>query len=179
MPRDFNVPAFYRSDLVQVIKATRATRDPKKKDRSPSILDFGSVRFKIARHFGFCFGVENAIEIAYRVIDENPGKRVFLLSEVIHNPLVNSDLESRGIHFLMKTDGTRLIDFSTLSKESSDSSLALINIKSYFCLKQPSSRASWKDISNKVNFLDYPRESWILIKGVVCKYFLKRDSVNR
>jgi 4-hydroxy-3-methylbut-2-enyl diphosphate reductase len=117
MPREFNVPEFYRSDFIQVIKASRALKDPKKKDRSPSILDFGPVRFKIARHFGFCFGVENAIEIAYKVLAENPDKQIYLLSEVIHNPLVNKDLEARGIKFLMKTDGTRLVDFKTLTSD--------------------------------------------------------------
>ena len=66
----------------------------------PSVLDFGPVRFKLARHFGFCFGVENAIEIAYRALDEHPDKaaagRIFLLSEMIHNPHVNDDLLARG-----------------------------------------------------------------------------------
>ncbi|MCB0325795.1 MAG: 4-hydroxy-3-methylbut-2-enyl diphosphate reductase, partial [Bdellovibrionales bacterium] len=84
---------------------------------TPSELDFGPIRIRLARHFGFCFGVENAIEIAYRVLQENPGKRIFLLSEVIHHPSVNADLQSRGIRFLMKPDGTRLVDFSTLTAE--------------------------------------------------------------
>ena len=55
--------------------------------------DFGPVRFKIARHFGFCYGVENAIEIAYQALAENPDKRIFLLSEMIHNPRVNENLK--------------------------------------------------------------------------------------
>lgn len=117
MPRQFDVPDFYRSEHVQTVKLSRKSADPRKKDRSPSILDFGVVRFKLARHFGFCFGVENAIEIAYKVLEENPDKRIFLLSEIIHNPGVNKDLHERGIRFLMKPDGTRLVDFSTLSKE--------------------------------------------------------------
>ncbi|MEJ7671209.1 MAG: hypothetical protein WKF59_00410 [Chitinophagaceae bacterium] len=49
----------------------------------------------LARHFGFCYGVENAIEISFRTVDENPGKRIFLLSEMIHNPVVNDDLEKQ------------------------------------------------------------------------------------
>ena len=48
------------------------------------------------RHFGFCYGVENAIEIAYKAVHENPGKRIFLLSQMIHNPGVNEDLQSYG-----------------------------------------------------------------------------------
>jgi len=91
--------------------------DPKRKDLSPTILQYGKLKVLLARHFGFCFGVENAIETAYRILKENPGKRIFLLSEMIHNPQVNSDLNERGIGFLMKTDGTRLVDFETLTSE--------------------------------------------------------------
>ena len=72
MARQFDVPAFYRSPIVTRVKAARTAADPRKKDLSPSVLDFGPLRVKLARHFGFCFGVENAIEIAYRALDENP-----------------------------------------------------------------------------------------------------------
>ena len=47
-----------------MVKEARRITDPRKKDLSPDVLDFGPVRFKIARHFGFCYGVENAVEIA-------------------------------------------------------------------------------------------------------------------
>jgi 4-hydroxy-3-methylbut-2-enyl diphosphate reductase len=77
-------------------------------------LDFGPVRFKIARHFGFCYGVENAIEIAYRALAENSDKRIFLLSEIIHNPSVNDNLRQRGVQFLMDTAGTPLLPFDIL-----------------------------------------------------------------
>lgn len=117
MPREFKVPEYYRSFGVLAVKQQRYREDPKKRDLRPTVLDFGPLKFHLARHFGFCFGVENAIEIAYRVVDENPGKRIFLLSEMIHNPRVNADLLSRGVQFLMKTDGTRLVDFSTLKPD--------------------------------------------------------------
>jgi 4-hydroxy-3-methylbut-2-en-1-yl diphosphate reductase len=117
MPRNFEVPSFYRSPAILAVKNARREADPRKKDLSPSSLNFGDVCFILPRHFGFCFGVENAIEIAYKVLNENPGKRIFLLSEMIHNPQVNSDLISRGIRFLMKTDGTRLVDFKELNAE--------------------------------------------------------------
>lgn len=91
--------------------------DSRKKDMTPTILDFGTVRFLIARHFGFCYGVENAIEIAYRTIKENPGKRIFLLSEMIHNPGVNRDLLEKGIRFLMDTNGNQLISWDELNSE--------------------------------------------------------------
>lgn len=83
----------------------------------PTILDLGPVRFFIARHFGFCYGVENAIEIAYKTIEENPGKRIFLLSEIIHNPEVNNDLLSRGVKFFMDTSGNYLLNLEELTKD--------------------------------------------------------------
>jgi 4-hydroxy-3-methylbut-2-enyl diphosphate reductase len=88
--------------------------DPRKKDYTPSVLDFGPVRFLIARHFGFCYGVENAIEIAYRSVDSNGGKRIFLLSEMIHNPSVNEDLRKRGVQFIRKHNGKQLISWDEL-----------------------------------------------------------------
>ena len=78
------------------------------------MLDFGPVKFFIARHFGFCYGVENAIEISYRAIEENPNKNVFLLSQMIHNQEVNADLQSRGIKFIMDTDGTQFIPWDAI-----------------------------------------------------------------
>ncbi len=81
------------------------------------MLDFGSIVFYIARHFGFCYGVENAIEISYNALEANAGKRVFLLSQMIHNQEVNGDLQERGIQFIMDTDGTQLIPWDALSQE--------------------------------------------------------------
>lgn len=72
------------------------------------------MKFFIARHFGFCYGVENAIEISYRAIEENPNKNVFLLSQMIHNQEVNADLQSRGIKFIMDTDGTQFIPWDAV-----------------------------------------------------------------
>lgn len=106
--KSFDIPTYYRSSIIGKVKALRKQQDPRKKDFSPTMLDFGPVRFYIARHFGFCYGVENAIEIAYKAVDENPGKRIFLLSQMIHNPLVNEDLEGKGIQFIMDTYGQML-----------------------------------------------------------------------
>ena len=118
MARQFDVPAFYQSSLIGAVKDARQNEDPRKKDLAPTVLDFGPVRFKIARHFGFCYGVENAIEIAYQALEEHPEKaeagRVFLLSEMIHNPHVNDDLRGRGIRFLRTTSGEQLIPFDEL-----------------------------------------------------------------
>ncbi len=107
--KKFNIPDFYRSSVIKHIKELRQKHDPKKKDFSPTTLDFGPIRIHVARHFGFCFGVENAIEISYRAIYENPKKRIFLLSQMIHNPDVNEDLLRRGIKFIMDTNGNQLI----------------------------------------------------------------------
>lgn len=117
MARQFDIPEFYKSPIISVVKDARSTSDPRKKDRSPSVIDFGPVRFKIARHFGFCFGVENAIEIAYETIEAHPDRRIFLLSEMIHNPHVNEDLRERGVQFLRTTRGEQLIPFDELTPE--------------------------------------------------------------
>ena len=115
--KTFNVPEFYRSPIISKIKQHRKLQDPRKKDNSPTLLDFGAVQFLIARHFGFCFGVENAIEISFKALDENPGKRIFLLSQMIHNPDVNNDLISRGVQFLQDTNGKQLISFDILTPD--------------------------------------------------------------
>ena len=115
--RTFTIPTQYRSDLIGRLKAFRKAQDPRKKDLSPTLLDLGAVRFIFARHFGFCYGVENAIEISYRALEENPGKRIFLLSQMIHNPAVNGDLASRGMRFIQDTHGNALIDWSELKAD--------------------------------------------------------------
>lgn len=115
--KQFNVPAFYRSPLITSIKQQRRSKDKLKKDFTPTLLDFGPLHVYLARHFGFCYGVENAIEIAFRTVEENPEKNIYLLSEMIHNPQVNTDLISRGVRFLMDTKGNELIPLSTLSAE--------------------------------------------------------------
>ena len=115
--KEFDIPAFYKSPIISKVKTHRKVADPRKKDFSPSLLDFGAVRFLIARHFGFCYGVENAIEISYRALEENKGKRIFLLSQMIHNPAVNDDLKSHGIEFLQDILGKELISFDVLTPE--------------------------------------------------------------
>lgn len=115
--KQFNVPVTYRSRLISAIKSKRRAQDKLKKDFTPTFLDFGSLHIYLARHFGFCYGVENAIEISFRTVEENPGKKIFLLSEMIHNPLVNNDLKKRGVKFLMDTHGNQLIDFKELTSD--------------------------------------------------------------
>ena len=111
----FRIPDLYKSSIIGGIKESRRLQDKLKKDFSPTVLDYGTVKFLISRHFGFCYGVENAVEIAYRTIEENQDKRIFLLSEMIHNPDVNADLLSRGVQFIMDTAGNQLIAWETLT----------------------------------------------------------------
>lgn len=86
--KSFDVPIIYRSPLITAIKKKRKEADKLKKDFTPTLLDLGDIQIYLARHFGFCYGVENAIEIAFKTVDENPDKRIFLLSEIIHNPQI-------------------------------------------------------------------------------------------
>lgn len=115
--KSFDVPIFYKSPLISAIKKKRKEEDRMKKDFSPTLLDFGLIQIYLARHFGFCYGVENAIDIAFRTIEENPGKRIFLLSEMIHNPQVNADLKESGVQFLQDNSGTQMIPFETLTSD--------------------------------------------------------------
>ncbi|MBE7442320.1 MAG: 4-hydroxy-3-methylbut-2-enyl diphosphate reductase [Flavobacteriales bacterium] len=113
--KTFDIPNFYKSSFISTIKNLRKENDPKKKSFSPTLLDFGPVQFLIARHFGFCYGVENAIEIAYKAVAENPNKNIYLLSQMIHNPIVNQDLEERGIKFIMDTQGNQFIPWENIT----------------------------------------------------------------
>ena len=115
--KTFNVPTAYRSPLITAIKNRRKQNDKMKKDFSPTFLDFGPLHIYVARHFGFCYGVENAIDISFRTIAENPGKKIYLLSEMIHNPQVNADLKKQGVEFLQDTYGKQLVPFSSLSPD--------------------------------------------------------------
>src|SRR3954468_3502699 len=115
--KQFEVPNIYRSRLISAVKAMRKQQDKLKKDFSPTLLNLGPIQIYLARHFGFCYGVENAIEIAFKTIDENPGKRIFLLSEMIHNPQVNADLQERGVQFLQDTYGRQVISFDEITSD--------------------------------------------------------------
>lgn len=115
--KKFDIPAIYKSNIISSIKEARRLKDKLKKDFSPTRLVFSNLEIILARHFGFCYGVENAVEIAYKTLDENPDKRIFFLSEMIHNPEVNEDLLDRGVKFLMDTSGNKLLDWDTLTPD--------------------------------------------------------------
>lgn len=112
--KSFDVPQQFRSSFISAIKNKRKQADKLKKDFTPTTLELGDLSISLARHFGFCYGVENAIEIAFKAVDENPNKRIYLLSEMIHNPGVNADLIQAGVEFIMDTKGKQLIPWDQI-----------------------------------------------------------------
>ncbi len=115
--KKFDIPSHYKSPIISKVKAKRLMEDPRKKNFSPTYLDFGNVEFIISRHFGFCYGVENAIEKSYNAIQNNPDKKIYLLSQMIHNPTVNADLQSMGVKFIQDTEGNQLLPWDTIQPE--------------------------------------------------------------
>jgi hypothetical protein len=75
-------------------------------------LAAGDVTLRLAREFGFCYGVERAVEYAYQTRRKFPDKRLFLVGEIIHNPHVNARLAEMGIDILLPRDG--VFDFGVL-----------------------------------------------------------------
>jgi 4-hydroxy-3-methylbut-2-enyl diphosphate reductase len=92
-------------------------REPLRKDYKGLIVDFarehrftltaGELTFRLAKEFGFCYGVDRAVEYAYEARSRFPEKRIFITGEIIHNPYVNRRLEEMGIEFLQGAYGTR------------------------------------------------------------------------
>ncbi|MFA6288207.1 MAG: 4-hydroxy-3-methylbut-2-enyl diphosphate reductase [Opitutaceae bacterium] len=95
--------ALYQSKLCAALKSL--ARQHERSAAAPVTLDFGPVQYVLPSHFGFCLGVKNAIERAYETLAANPGRRVFMLSELIHNPFVNEDLLRRGLRYLQSDKG--------------------------------------------------------------------------
>ena len=110
--------ALYQSELCRAIKAARHTKE--KKSGAPAVLDFGAVIYVIPSHFGFCLGVQNAIERAYETVASNPTKRVFMLSELIHNPFVNEDLLARGLRYLQTDKGLPICSDGSIASDPED-----------------------------------------------------------
>ena len=113
--KKFNIPKNYSADIIQNIRSSRELKDPRKKDLSPSKIVIQNIEFYIGRHFGFCYGVKNAIEICYNAIEKYPNKKIYLLSEMIHNQLVNKDLKENGVAFIMNTQGEQLIPWNKIT----------------------------------------------------------------
>ena len=111
---DSKSDALYQSALCLAIKEAR--RNKEKTPSEPAVLDFGAVSYVIPSHFGFCLGVQNAIERAYETVAMHPSKRVFMLSELIHNPFVNKDLLARGLRYLQTDKGLPLCADGKIAK---------------------------------------------------------------
>ena len=86
----------YRSQIVDLMRANGFR------------LNIGDLTFLLAMEFGFCYGVERAVEYAYETVTKFPDRRIFLTGEIIHNPHVNQKLRAMGIRFL--TDAEEEID---------------------------------------------------------------------
>ena len=113
--KSFILPKYYDSKLITEIKNIRTEKE-KRTDYSPTKLSIGPLNFYIPKYFGFCFGVKNAIEICYKTMLENPNKKIYLISEIIHNPHVNEDLKKKGILFLQKSTGKTIIPWEKVKK---------------------------------------------------------------
>ena len=74
------------------------------------VLRAGELTFRLAQEFGFCYGVDRAIEYAYETREKFPGRRLFITGEIIHNPRVNGRLVEMGIRFLDGREGGASID---------------------------------------------------------------------
>ena len=83
----------YTGHLVDLLKAQEYT------------LTVGEVTVRLAKEFGFCYGVERAVEYAYQARKKFPERTIYLAGEIIHNPHVNSKLEAMGIEFLLPGGG--------------------------------------------------------------------------
>jgi 4-hydroxy-3-methylbut-2-enyl diphosphate reductase len=79
-------------------------------------LAVGPLTFRLAREFGFCYGVDRAVEYAYETRHKFPDRSLYLVGEIIHNPHVNQKLRDMGIRFLLQEDG-KSFDFSRLTRD--------------------------------------------------------------
>jgi 4-hydroxy-3-methylbut-2-enyl diphosphate reductase len=95
--------ADYHSAVVESLKSNGYT------------LQVGELTFRLAREFGFCYGVDRAVEYAYETRTKFPDRRLFLVGEIIHNPHVNEKLRAMGITILTPKDGG--FDFSIVTPE--------------------------------------------------------------
>ena len=79
-------------------------------------LTAGPLTFRLAREFGFCYGVERAVDYAYETRHKFPNRRLYLVGEIIHNPHVNQKLSDMGVRFLNRGEDGQF-DFSPIIPE--------------------------------------------------------------
>jgi 4-hydroxy-3-methylbut-2-en-1-yl diphosphate reductase len=92
--------AEYHSAVVEEIRARGYT------------ATYGDITLRLAEDFGFCYGVDRAVDYAYQTTFKFPDRRIFLVGEIIHNPHVNRRLSESGVTFLYPDAGTGEFDFS-------------------------------------------------------------------
>jgi 4-hydroxy-3-methylbut-2-enyl diphosphate reductase len=97
--------ADYDGDIVDLLRSHDFT------------LTVGDVTIRLAKEFGFCYGVERAVDYAYQTRRKFPDRRVFLVGEIIHNPHVNDRLRNMGVEILMRPEPTGAFDFSGLTTD--------------------------------------------------------------
>jgi 4-hydroxy-3-methylbut-2-en-1-yl diphosphate reductase len=96
--------ADYHSTVVEALRANQYR------------LPVGSLTFRLAREFGFCYGVDRAVDYAYETRVKFPDRRLYLVGEIIHNPHVNQKLRDMGVQFLLRSEeGT--FDFSAITPD--------------------------------------------------------------
>jgi 4-hydroxy-3-methylbut-2-en-1-yl diphosphate reductase len=80
-------------------------------------LTVGGLTFRLAREFGFCYGVDRAVEYAYETRTKFPEKRTFLVGEIIHNPHVNQKLAAMGVEFIHRPEAGGEFDFAAVTAD--------------------------------------------------------------
>ncbi|NNM34523.1 MAG: 4-hydroxy-3-methylbut-2-enyl diphosphate reductase, partial [Gemmatimonadetes bacterium] len=98
------IDAEYQSALVERIRSRGYTDT------------FGGVTVRLAQEFGFCYGVDRAVDYAYETVHKFPEKTIFLVGEIIHNPHVNQRMTDMGIDFIYP-DGDGAFDFSHVTAD--------------------------------------------------------------
>lgn len=98
------IDAEYQSALVERVRARGYTDQ------------FGDVTVRLAQEFGFCYGVDRAVDYAYETVHKFPNKQIYLVGEIIHNPHVNERMTDMGISFIYPSDGGAF-DFSAITPE--------------------------------------------------------------
>jgi 4-hydroxy-3-methylbut-2-en-1-yl diphosphate reductase len=97
--------AEYHSALVEQIRASGYT------------AQFGTITLRLAADFGFCYGVDRAVDYAYQATFKFPDRRIFLVGEIIHNPHVNARLRHAGVTFLYPDAASGVFDFGGIGAD--------------------------------------------------------------
>ncbi len=162
------VPNHYAGPTIQRVKDYRLKNG--KRSLCPTLLQIGQLQVLIPRHFGFCFGVERAIHMAFSAVKENPRRNAYLVSEIIHNPLVNNDLKEQGVRFIYDSAGDRQVAEAELKSDD----IALIPAFGTTTQIEDSLRQSGIDIES-----DEYRENYDTTCPFVSKVWKRGEELGR